>query len=100
MNYYKKSFSIDNLTLGYVFRWIAEHPYEHLDHTTFQDTKKSYHYYMVSENGDDCGIEETVRLGIDKWTESGVEGVLFNEDRNIGCIIVKANGTYYLITNR
>ena len=74
MNNYKKSFSVDNLTLGYVFKWIAEHPYEHLDHTTFQDTKKSYHYYMVSENGDDCGIEETVRLGIDKWTESGVEG--------------------------
>ena len=54
---------------------------------------------MVSENGDDCGIEETVRLGIDKWAESGVEGVLFNEDRNIGCVIVKANGTYYLITH-
>ena len=54
---------------------------------------------MVSENGDDCGIEENVRLGIDKWTESGVEGVLFNEDRNIGSVIVKANGTYYLITH-
>ena len=100
MNNYKKSFSVDNLTLGYVFKWIAEHPYEHLDHTTFQDAKKSYHYYMVSENGDDFGIEELVRLGIDKWTESGIEGVLFNEDRNIGCIIVKANGTYYLITTR
>ena len=97
MNYYRKIFSVNNLTLGYVFRWIAEHPNEHLDHTTFQDSKRPYRYYMVSETGDDCGFEENVSLGIDKWSESGIDGVLFNEE--YGSILVKANGTYYLITH-
>lgn len=99
MNYFRKTFSVDNLTMGYVFRWIAEHPNEHPDHTTFQDTNKPHHYYMVSETGDDCGFEKNVSLGIDKWSESGIEGVLFNEDRNIDGIIVKAHGTYYFITH-
>lgn len=99
MNYYKKTIKIENLSLGSVFTWIAEHPYEHLDHTYFQDTDNSLRYSIVSETGDDCGIEKNVSFGLDEWRESGIDGVLFNEDRNIGCVIVKANGTYYQITH-
>lgn len=90
MDYYKKTIKIENLSLGSVFTWIAEHPYEHLDHTYFQDTDNSLRYSIVSETGDDCGIEKNVSFGLDEWRESGIDGVLFNEDSNIGCVIVKA----------